>query len=138
LFNRPLGKRSSVPENCQSTGVPYPARFDLVWAAQEADVLRFKNPDELRDSLGLVHFYAGDKIVVFRYVLPDQVTAMVPTVIEAFGGWAFWPAGPDAEQRAVNYRTGQRGPCEFVHSAAVEPTTMQFRWVGEIGTNWDS
>src|SRR5438132_3912249 len=88
---------------------PLPERFDVVWAAREADVLMYHDGDLLRDVLGLVHFYKGEEIVLFSYASPRRGFVHVPTVVEAMGGWAFWPAPPRQPQTTINYRTGHRG-----------------------------
>lgn len=138
LFRRPLGKRTSLPEDCRSSAPPHAERFDLVWAVRERDVFAYDNSaDSLRDALGLVHFYAGDKVVCFNYTLPGYVSAFIPTAVEAMGGWAFLPGTRGEGQKTMNYRTGEVGCHEFVHSAEIEPDRMQYHWVGKLARNWD-
>ncbi len=137
LFLQPLGKRKRVPAQCQSSRLPYPGRFDMVWALRERDIPGHANPDEIRDTLGLVHFRAGEDVTLFTYTLEEQCTLRVPTVVEAMGQWAFWPAARAEQQRTLNYRDGRAGPREFVHSAEINPRSMRPRWVGRLARNWD-
>lgn len=137
LFLRPLGKRSRPPRECHSPDPPNPERLDCVWVSLRKDVLKYPKADELRDALGLVHFRTGDKIILFEYNLPDHVSAFIPTTVEALSGWAFWPGLHGQAQRTVNYRTGDRGPREFVHAADIGPDLMRFRWLGTSSRNWD-
>lgn len=137
LFKRPLGRRDSSPANCRSWGPPYLERFSLVWASREKDVPHSVAADDLRDMLGLVHFRRGEKVICFGYQLPSGTTARIPTSVEALGSWQYSPARPRQRQRSVNYQTGARGPREFVHAAEVDPGGMEYRWVGELGRNWD-
>src|SRR5205085_10153473 len=117
LFQRPLGKRVNVPLGCQPSIPPYPDRFDLVWAVVDREMPRNVSTDEIRDSLGLVHFCAGEHLVCFAYPSSERAFLLIPTCIEAMGGWAFWPPIQGDSQRTVNYHTGVGGPREFVHSA---------------------
>lgn len=136
-FLQPLGKRKGVPAPCQSSRLPYPDRFDIVRALREDDVPAHATPDEIRDILGLVHFRAAQDVTFFIYRLEDNLTLHVPTVIEALGGWAFWPAAKPEKQKTRNYRDGRVGPREFVHSAEIPPPSMRPRWVGTLTRNWD-
>lgn len=137
LFRKPLGQRDTAPGCCRSWNPPFPERFSLVWASRERDVSHALAADDLRDKLGLVHFYRGEKIVCFTYTLPAGILPLVPTCIEALGSWQYWPARPHQAQRSMDYRTGILGPREFVHAAEVDPRSMEYRWVGELGRNWD-
>lgn len=135
LFQRPLGKRSGPPGDCGAANPPHPERFDMLWVVRERDVQR--DADEVRDSLGLIHFRRGGDLVIFVYNLPDTVRLRTPTAVEALGGWAYWAAEPGKQQRTMNYRDGTPGPREFVHSAEVDAATMEPRWVGNLARNWD-
>ena len=137
LFSTPLGQRRRLPDCCRGMTIPYTERLNLVWAFRQTEVPNDMGPDELRDVLGLVHFRRGETLVGFSYRLRQGTPIMVPTCIEAMGGWAFWPAQRDDEQLAVNYRTGARGPAEVVHPAIVPPRTMKYRWEGDLTRNWD-
>jgi hypothetical protein len=121
LFNRPLGKRKGIPDSWQDYDPPHTDRLSLVWACRETDVSNYSNPDELRNTLGLVHMRAGDDLVAFSYLLPKDTPALVPTSVEAMGGWAFWPAEKGAEQHTIDYNRGDAGPREYVHPAEVVP-----------------
>ena len=137
LFKRPLGKRKGVPDSWHDYDPPYTDRLSIVWTCKEADVVKHSDPDELRNTLGLVHMRAGDDLVAFSYPLPKDTPALIPTSVEALGGWAFWPAPKGAEQRTMDYNAGNLGPREYVHPAEVVPTTMRYRLVGTLSQNWD-
>jgi len=136
LFKRPLGKRAAPPDSCLSSSLPYPERFDIVWAVREKDMAGYVTADSIRDCLGLVHLRTAEELIVFTYPLPESLRAFVPTAIEALGGWAFWPVRGQA-QRTLDYRTGEQGPREFIHSAAIPPGSMRYRSTGKLSRNWD-
>lgn len=137
LFKRPLGRRKSIPESCRACDPPYVDRLSIVWASGEEEVRKYSDADALRNALGLVRFQAGNDLVAFSYVLPEDTRALIPTSVEAMGGWAFWPARGGAEQRTMDYNTGSRGPREYIHPAEVAPAAMHYRSLGSSKRNWD-
>jgi hypothetical protein len=135
LFRRPLGKRTGIPAACRSSPPPYRERFDMAWALRERDLA--ETADQARDALGLVHFRRGEDLVFITYRLAGNISPRVPTVVEAMGGWAYWPARDLGNQTSLDYHKGIRGLQEFVHSADVPPGTMRVRWMGRLMRNWD-
>jgi hypothetical protein len=137
-FSRALAEGRVPRKAGKAPDAPYPARWSIVWVAIKDEVDSYISLDELRDALGLTHCRENDYVLVFSYTLGSTRNARVPTAIEGLGGWAWWPASPGNEQRAINYRTGEIGPREFVHSADEIPagaTRIQIK--GRLLRNWD-
>jgi len=137
-LSRALAEGRAPSKPGKALDAPYPARWNTVWVTTKDEVASYISLDELRDALGLTHCRENDYVLVFSYALGSTGNTRVPMAIEGLGGWAWWPASPGDEQRSINYRTGEIGPREFVHSAdAIPAGAVRIQTKGRLLRNWD-
>lgn len=113
----------------------------FAWVTKTAaiDELRRKGTDlatEVRDQLGMIHYYKAERLVEIVY--PSEVFAALqltaPTFIEGSSGIVFRSAASDdGWGRAVNLKTLGDGLPEAVHPPEVFTGSFKVRSVGAIG-----
>ena len=114
-------------------------KTERAWSTFTEAIQGISSADDLRDQLGLSHFYKGEKVVELLYKPEAIQKPAIPTILEAGGkNWAFKPSQKgDKYGWTQDLKTGKKVHPEIVHKG-VRATDLfgkpQAR--GIVSRNW--